>query len=129
MLTKRVLIYAILLLASFLLVLSTSCEKDDDEPASPVENGEGNEMNYYNVKVLGLGLDCGDSYLIEFDDDAEGLPESNWGNIFYEINLPDKYKVEGKKIEIKFREPKGDEFMGCTMLGPTYRQIFIIKVK
>ena len=99
----------------FFSLFTISCEKD--------------EIKYHKAKVLGVGIDCGDSYLIEFDDYVEGLPESIFGNIFYEINLPDIYKVEGKMIEVIFREPRNDEFMGCTMFGPTYPQIFIIKVK
>ncbi len=41
--TKKFFIYGMLLLASFLLVVSTRCKKEDDKPTPPVENGGNGE--------------------------------------------------------------------------------------
>lgn len=79
--------------------------------------------------VIGKGLDCGNSYLIKFNDDFSGIPENSFDNTFYEINLPDEFKIDGKSVYIEFRDPKDEEIMGCTTMGPSYYQIFITKVE
>jgi len=106
----------ILIVLSFLLI---SCNKNETV----------NENNSYSVTVLGRGLDCGDAYLIKFDNDVSGLPENTFDNTFYEINLPDEYKIEGMKIKVEFREPANDEIMVCTTMGIGYPQIYITKVE
>lgn len=83
----------------------------------------------YNATVLGKGIDCGDSYLLKFNEGVSGLPENNIDNTFYEINLLEAYKIEGKKVNVEFREPKNEEIMLCTTLGPGYAQVFITEVK
>ena len=72
-----------------------------------------NEINETspNATVIGKGLDCGNSYLIKFDDDFSGLPEYSLNNTFYEINLPNEFKIEGTKIYVEFREPENEELM------------------
>ncbi len=99
---------------SFLII---SCDKNESET---------NEDSF-NFTVLGKGLDCGNSFLLKVNE-VNGDVVSNYSNTFYEINLPDEYKIEGKKIYIEFREPRNDEFMYCTNMGPSYTQIYITKV-
>jgi hypothetical protein len=82
-----------------------------------------------NATVLGKGIDCGDAYLLKLKEGVSGLPENNIDNTFYEINLPEEYKVEGKKVNIEFREPENEEIMLCTTAGPGYAQIYITEVK
>jgi hypothetical protein len=91
-------------------------------------NDEAND-DIFNATVMGKGLDCGDSFLIKFNNVVSGLPVNNFDNTFYEINLPEEYKTEGKKIKVEFREPKNDEVMVCTTLGIGYPQIYITKVE
>lgn len=100
-----------------LISLTISCDND--------------EMNNYifNATVIEKGLDCGNSFLIKFNNGVIGLPVNNFDNTFYEINLPEKYKTEGKKIKVEFREPKNNEAMACTTLGIGYPQIYITKVE
>ncbi|WP_445737324.1 hypothetical protein [Mariniflexile sp.] len=83
----------------------------------------------FNAIVLQKGLDCGNSYLIKFNDGVSGLPQNAFNNVFYEINLPDAYKVEGKPIYATFRLPKDNEYMACTTLGIGYPAIYITIVK
>lgn len=83
----------------------------------------------YNATVLGKGMDCGETYLIEFDDDVSELPENSFDNVYYAINLPEEYKIEGKEIYVEFRQPENDETMDCTFLGPTFPQIYITKIE
>jgi len=94
-----------------------SCNKDETHD------------DIFNATVLGKGLDCGNSFLIKFNNGVPGLPVNNFDNTFYEINLPEEYKTEEKKIKVEFREPKNDEAMACTTLGIGYPQIYITKVE
>ena len=93
-----------------------SCNKDDDN------------KELFDAIVIGKGLDCGDSFLIKFNKNVMGLP-STFDNTFYEINLPNEFKVAGKQIKVDFRETKDDEHLLCTMLGPGYNEIYIISAK
>jgi len=108
--------FIFLIIGLFFIIISCSKNNQDDLSA------------YAGATVLGKGLDCGNSYLLKFDDDVMGLPE-NFDQIFYEINLPDDYKIEGKKIKVGFRDPEPDEMMACTTMGIGYPEIFITKVQ
>ncbi len=80
----------------------------------------------FNAKVVGVGLDCGDAYLIRFYDNVENVPNNDTENVFYAINLPDEYKKKDLEINIiKFREPTANEMMNCMTQGITYPQIYI----
>ncbi len=79
--------------------------------------------------MIEKGIDCGNSFLLQFDSNAVGVPINYFYNIFYEINLPDKFKVAGKQINVIFREPVNDEIMVCTMAGPGYPQIYILQAE
>jgi len=109
---KRIILSFILL--SFIFI---SCDKDDDQT----------KEEQFNATVIGQGLDCGNSYLIKLNEGASGLPENSFDNIFYEINLPEEYKVEGKLIYVEFRLPNNDEYMMCTTLGIGYPAIYVTK--
>jgi hypothetical protein len=86
-----------------------------------------NEVNNsYNATVIGKGLDCGNSYLIKFNNDVVGLPANTTENTFYGINLPEEFKVAGKKIKVEFREPTEEELIVCTTMGISYPQIYIL---
>jgi hypothetical protein len=87
------------------------------------------DNTFYNVTVLGKGMDCGNSFLIKFEDDINGLPQNNWDSIFHEINLPDKYKIVGMKIKVSIRKPNNNELKPCTAMEPAYPLIYIIEVK
>ena len=82
----------------------------------------------FNATVIGKGMDCGNHFLIQYDEDASGVPINNFDNIFYELNLPEEYKVPGKRIMIEFRLPFSDEITPCTAMGPGYPQVFVTKV-
>ncbi|OBX24827.1 hypothetical protein A9996_13105 [Gelidibacter algens] len=94
-----------------------SCSKDDT-------NDE-----FQDATVLEKGLDCGNLFLIKFNNAVPGVPTYDFENIFYEINLPDAYKIEGKKIKVKVRAPKNDEAVACTTLGIGYPLMYIVEVK
>jgi len=89
------------------------------------------DLEYVNATVLGKGLDCGNHFVIQFDDSVTGLPfpSGYWNNVYYEYNLPEEYKIAGKRISLAFRAPKSDENLICTTMGPGYPLIFIVKVK
>ena len=102
----------IILMGVFIII--TSCEKKEKA------------IDRSNATVLTKGIDCNESYLIKFDDTVSGLPHNTFENTFYEINLPDAYKVDGLRINVTFREPSNSELMNCTNQGPSYPQIFIV---
>ena len=85
------------------------------------------DMGYFGATVLQKGFDCGNSFLIQFDEGVTGLPFPN--TLYYEINLPEKHKINDERISVKFRVPKDDEIMVCTAMGPTYPQIYLIDVR
>ncbi|NDP26597.1 MAG: hypothetical protein GZ087_04095 [Flavobacterium sp.] len=81
--------------------------------------------NNFNATVIGAG-EC--SYLIKFDDNVIDVPTNTSQNIFYEINLPNQFKVNNLRINISFRQPTNNEIMACTTRDYAYPQIFIEKV-
>jgi hypothetical protein len=91
----------------------------------------------YKVKVLGRGIDCGDTYLVEFlcckPEIAEYIGSTNSvsgsSGIYYANNLPQQCKREGIVIDIKFRKTNPDEIQVCTTLGPGYNHIFIVEAE
>ncbi len=108
----------ILILIIGVLVLG-GCGKDDKNIP----------QNDFNAKVLGVGVDCGDTYLIQFYESAENVPNNDTKNVFYAINLPDEYKKKDLDIFIIFREPNDKEIPNCTMLDIAYPQIYVEKVQ
>jgi len=108
-----------ILLTVLVSILFFSCTK----------NTETNPVTEDNATVLYRGLDCGDSYLIQLDETVQSIPENDTNNIFYEINLPEQYKVDNLRIHIHFREPHPDEIMSCTCLGDAYPQLYITCVE
>ncbi|MGB1393045.1 MAG: hypothetical protein ACPH4O_03935 [Flavobacteriaceae bacterium] len=102
----------ILILSVF---LATSCSSDDKIS--------------FNATVLEKGQDCGNSFLIQFNEDIDNIPANNNENIFYEINLPEEYKIENLQITVEFREPTNDELMSCSSMGQSYLQIYIESVE
>lgn len=105
-----------------LAFINFSCKKEEKEI---VEQNK----NVHNATVLGIGLDCGDSYVIQFNDNITGLPVNSSSNRYYELNLPDEFKVDGLSVYIEFRAPENDEGMMCTTMGPSYPQIYITTVE
>ncbi|RXJ45771.1 hypothetical protein [Gelidibacter gilvus] len=105
-----------MLLIAIMTFTFYSCNNVDDN----------NEL--FNAVVIGKGLDCGDSFLIKFNENSPGLP-SSIDNTYYEINLPNEFKVAGKEIVVDFRKPKENEYFPCTTLGIGYNLIYIISAK
>ena len=103
----------------FFIVFLSSCEKDD----------LGDEI--FTVEVLCVGMDCGDTYLIQFRDEDEKKVNSflDYTNayfpIFYADNLPEKYKEEGLVLNIKIGKCASLHAVGCTAMGPGYGHICV----
>ena len=83
-----------------------------------------------NATVLGRGLDCGDIYLIQFNEDTQGLPYpfDFFNGIYYAMNLPQRYKIQGKTINVTFRQLYETETVVCTTMGPGFPFIYIVRV-
>lgn len=106
----------ILTLLSFFMLLS--CSNSDD-----------NSDNLNNAKVLRVGMDCGDTYLVKFFDSYSNIPQNTAQNTFYAINLPEEYKIENLEIHIDFRLPNENEILNCTSQDISYPQIYIENVE
>lgn len=109
-----------------LIFIFMSCDKSDDDTGKCENSLEETE---FNATVLGPGQDCGDSFLIQFNDDVEGVPENPSFNTFYELNLPSEYKLAGLEIYAEFREPEMEELIICTHEGFSFPLIYIISVE
>lgn len=88
--------------------------------------------NFFKVKVIGKGMDCGDIYLVEFQEKLEEVYQivgSKHWNTFYADSLPTEFKKKGITIFIKFRKPSKNEIRPCTARGPAFPLIIITDVK
>ena len=95
------------------------CNKEESVQPNPIPS------LVSNATVMYRGLDCGNSYLIKFNANVTGVPQNFTDNVFYEINLPNQYKVNGLPLNVTFRQPSNNELMNCSSLGLAYPQIFI----
>lgn len=92
-----------------------------------------NKNGKYSANVIGKGMDCGGTYLIQFTEKINevytrlGLDSSKEysGNIFYADQLPEKFQKENTNIRIEFRSQSQNESYPCTALGPSYSHIVI----
>ena len=108
---------AILLILVTLCVVS--CEMKEQE-----DNGK-----FVKATVLGIGGDCR-LLLINFDEEIPELAKSPVPNVYYAHNIPEEFQVEGKRIEVQLGQfPKGFELPACTMMGPTYSSVYVVKVR
>jgi len=113
----------ILFISIFSLLGSVGCEKEE------LEN------EWFNAEVLGKGIDCGDTFLINFmEGDKEKIyqilkMEDAWFPTYYAWNLPNEFKVEGLQVRIKFKSPSDEDVPPCTCVGPGFGHIWIKKVK
>lgn len=109
----------------FLLILlfftSLACEKDDPE------------KDYFFVEVIGKGMDCGDTFLVKFQEEDEArvnkyLEQTNaYFPVFYANNLPEEFKQEGFSLKVTLK--KCQELPFCTTMGPGYGHICIESVE
>ena len=108
----------------FCILVAFSCNIDDDAPTNNTPPPE----PLFNAKVLRVGIDCGDAFLIQFNENAQNIPVNSGGNIFHEINLPQEYRIDDLEIYVIFREPVVNEIFACSDIGPYYPLIYIESV-
>ena len=90
-----------------------------------------NNGDLFQVTVLGKGIDCGDTYLIKFNEGQNILKalSNNESDLYYADNLPKELKFENIQVLIKFRNPTTGELYPCTTLGFPYPHIIILEAK
>lgn len=94
-----------------------SCSKDEED------------KQFWNATVRNKGLDCG-THLLAFDLEPNLYPASyGYGTIFYEMNLPDAFKVPETKIVVEMRKLNDDELVACTTLGPSFGMVYILSAR
>ena len=84
----------------------------------------------YQAKVIGKGLDCGETYVIEFDkQNSQNIKTTEWYKEewyrYYADSLPNHSKVPGKEIKLNCRKPNENELYPCTHMGPSYPHVII----
>jgi hypothetical protein len=91
------------------------------------QKGDSNAHSAY-ATVTGYKTDwCG--FLIQFDEDAVGLPfpfEHNNG-LYGVINLPERHKNEGERINVTFRPLRDNEWVPCPA-GKRPEFLYIVRV-
>ncbi|GEC78590.1 hypothetical protein [Flavobacterium aquatile] len=103
------------LIFSIFIFSIISCSKNEN-PTPPF---------FANATVVNQGVDCGNAYLIKFNNGVANVPANSTNNVFYEINLPNQYKVNNLPVYVTFRLPTDSEIMNCTSLDIAYPQIYI----
>lgn len=121
----------ILLIATF-IILFISCKKNKRE-------------TLYTGTVVGLADGCYDSppindttpnipYLIKFDN-IDNLPNENLLKRFPELdsscatsNLPNEYKIIGKKVKFSFREKTVNDREFTCLTNVAYYQVILTQV-
>ena len=104
----------------FLVVLGTT---------SCVE--EAYDDNIFMVEVLGVGMDCGDTWLIKFNEGDERevnryLENTNaYFPVFYADDLPEDKKETGLFLNITLGECSENDISACTAMGPGYAHVCI----
>lgn len=79
-----------------------------------------------NATVLQKGIDCGNQFLIKFDENPDFV-ENSLDNTFYEVNLPEEYKKENTRLKLEVREAISDDYpFPCTTLGIGYPFVYVI---
>ncbi len=104
---------------SILVLLTFSCSKNNENESTVVV------PLVTNATILSRGQDCNNAYLIKFNNNVIGIPTNSTNNVFYEINLPNQYKVDNLPLNVTFRLPSNSEMMNCTTQGIAYPQIYI----
>jgi len=116
----------IIFISIFFLIGSEGCKKEELH------------KEWFNAEVLGMGMDCGDTFLINFmEGDKEKIfqtmeiEEDAWFPTYYAFNLPNEFKIGGLQVRIKFGKPTSDESKGkaCTTFGPGFSHIWIKEIE
>ena len=81
----------------------------------------------YTGKIISVGTDCNDTYIIEVDQNINGA--NNNYKTFYAEQLPDDFKMMGLKIKFNCRTSEASELSPCTTMGITYPHITITEVE
>ena len=106
-----------LLLFFFLCIFS--CDKNEDEE------------NIFFVEVLGKGMDCGDTFIVQFKEEDKSKVRKYHENtnsfypVYYANNLIEDHKVAGLKLRITLEVCDAIEFPLCTAWGPGYGHVCI----
>jgi hypothetical protein len=108
------------------LLASFSCKKDEAAASESAQLETNESSTPSKATVMGPGMDCGDSWIVAFEDSFPVQQGAWFVHIFQEINLPDHLKIEGIAVNAWVRSPTLEEGLWCTFLGPTYAGIYII---
>lgn len=109
----------------FLLVFiigSFGCDKNDNE-----------DDDVFLVEVIGEGMDCGSTFLIQFQEEDENKVRKYHENsnafypVFYANNLREEHKKTGLFLNIKLENlrDRKSNLPFCTMMGPGYAHVYI----
>lgn len=111
-----------LLSGIFLLVFIVGCfgcQKDDEE------------VEIFQVEVIGKGFDCGDVFLIKFNEEDENKVRKYHENsnafypVFYAINLIEEHKEKELILNVTLEKCGAIDLPFCTTMGPGFGRVCI----
>ena len=110
---------ALLLIALFTSFFFYSCHHEDSSIEYP-----------YKAEVRGLNSDCGlyeIKVLYGLSEIESIVGSSVIEGIYIAKNLPTELEIEGLIISLDIRAPKNNELGVCTLQGPTYKWLYVIR--
>lgn len=109
---KKVVFYFTLLIP-FIFI---GCSSDNDSEEVIYE---------FEATVLGKGIDCGGTFLIDL---SRKYGDSDIKNgTYFADDLPEELKVKGQKLKLNCRKPTIDEAYPCITLGPGYNHVVVLE--
>ena len=106
----------------FLLVLivgNFGCNKNNEDD------------DVFLVEVIGKGMDCGSTFLIQFKEEDENKIRKYHENtnafypVFYANNLIEEHKEKGLLLNVTLEKCGAIDLPLCTAMGPGYMHICI----
>ena len=97
------------------LTVLSACQKDDSDLSYPLK-----------ARVIGQGLDCGETYLIEVTESTieDQIPTGT----YYADGLGHPFTQADLEIELNARVPRDDEEPVCTAMGQAYPHVVVFEV-
>lgn len=86
----------------------------------------------YEAEVIGENADCG-LYTIKITQGAEKVKSiigtTAQEDTYIAKNLPKNLEIDGLKLRLDIRKPESNKLGACTLLGPSYTWVFVIKAE
>ena len=109
-----------LLISFMIILLLSSCHKEDNDP----------NAFQFQAEVLGSNPDCG-VFSIKFTSELDKVKmifgSTTLDGIYIAKNLPTELQQPGIKIKLDVRKIQESELGACKAMGPSYPWLYVIK--